>query len=781
MSNNSNQANETLVKILKIGIYLVALIPLVIFKDYISPFHFGKIVVFRSIIEIMAVFYFILVLRDRSYLPHKHPLFLAISGWVLLFGITTITSVNRYLSFWGSLERMGGFWSFFHFFVFYVILVTILKNKEDWLSLFKVTIFVGLISSLYGFCQKTDIEFCIGSGGRLRIFGTIGNAALFAGYELVVMFLSGTLLFSYWIPKSHRKYYAIGVVVMGISILMTAVRGALLGMLVGVIVFAFLYAMSQKSKYAKRVFWGFIISTVLFINFSFLFKDTNFIKNSRYLVRITDISFKSYTVQTRFWAWSAGITGWKENPKTILIGWGPENFNVPFSKYFNPKFYDGPGSETLFDRAHNMFVEILVTMGLITLLAYLFVFFVAFRLIWKFVIFVPRKIPEDDAPQDSENEKRVPGPMVGVGLFSLLVAYVVHNFFFFDTSANFVVFFTVMGFITYLTPIHSPKKEILPVADPGQAPKETKDENKNLSAGHWTMMVILLTIVSVLIYNTNVLPAKSNYTTTRAILKSWTQDFNGTLDKYTEALAYDVHGKYEIRNRFAQYVLNLTGNRKIEETEEALLKIAIEEVTKNAVETNQDYIPYLYISRLNTILGKNDRNSPHNDESIKNALIALDISPTFVRVYYELAQAYLNKGDNAKAVEYFEKAVDLNPEVGISHWYLGMTYVENGDIQKGLDSINKAIERRYKPIEEDHIRLIDVYIKVNNLQGIKESYEKLIEINPGNPQYFASLAVAYANLGEFEKAIESARQAVVVDEDFEDEARAFIESLGAIY
>ena len=49
--------------IIKYGIYLSALIPLVIFSEFISPFHFGKIVVFRSLGEILAVFYVVLLIR----------------------------------------------------------------------------------------------------------------------------------------------------------------------------------------------------------------------------------------------------------------------------------------------------------------------------------------------------------------------------------------------------------------------------------------------------------------------------------------------------------------------------------------------------------------------------------------------------------------------------------------------------------------------------------------------------------------------------------------------
>ena len=56
-------------KIIRWGIYTTALIPLVIFKEFLSPFHFGKVVIFRSIVEIMLAMFLLLIWKDRSFVP----------------------------------------------------------------------------------------------------------------------------------------------------------------------------------------------------------------------------------------------------------------------------------------------------------------------------------------------------------------------------------------------------------------------------------------------------------------------------------------------------------------------------------------------------------------------------------------------------------------------------------------------------------------------------------------------------------------------------------------
>ncbi|MBI2062883.1 MAG: tetratricopeptide repeat protein [Candidatus Yanofskybacteria bacterium] len=757
-----------LVKITKYLVYATAFVPLIIFSQFISPFHFGKVVVFRSLVEIMAVFYFILIIKDRGYFPKKHILLTIFSLFTLIFVISTFISVNPYLSFWGSLERMGGLWSFIHYLVYFIILISIFKTREDWLRLFKIVIFVGALSAFYGFGQKTNIEFFIGSGKRERIFGTIGNAALFAGYQIIILFLALSLALSSWVSTKHRGYFFTAALINTVAVLMTAVRGSILGVGVGFLLFAFLYTISSHSRTAKKILLGLVGLAVIFVGFAFAFKTSNFVKSSGYLTRLTDFSFQTLTVQTRFWAWRAGLTGWVETPKTILFGWGPENFNVPFSKHFNPKFFRGIGSETLFDRAHNQFVEILVTMGALAFLLYIALFAVAMRLLWKRVV---------------QNGKE---RAIGVGLISLITAYIIHNSFIFDTSANFIIFFTVLGFIAWLTPHLSAAgnmglREAQPQKGAGQAPITSYQlpvTSYKLTVGQQTLLFLLLIGAAVLIYRTNITQSKANYTTTRAIVRSWSGDFDGALAKYKEALAYDIPGKYEYRHRFAQWLLEYANGKKRGEKEEAALTYAIQQVQKNADESNQDYLPYLYISRAYIILGKDDLKSPYNDEALKNSMKALEISPSFVRAYYEVAQAFLNKKDYSNAIKYFEQAVKLNPDVGLSHWYLGAILIETGDIEGGLKAVSRATELGYMLSESDTLRLINLYIKTGDLNKITFLFERLISIKPNNPQYRASLAAGYAKIGKIDEAVEQARAAAQLDKTFESEARSFVRSLG---
>ena len=89
-----------------------------------------------------------------------------------------------------------------------------------------------------------------------------------------------------------------------------------------------------------------------------------------------------------------------------------------------------------------------------------------------------------------------------------------------------------------------------------------------------------------------------------------------------------------------------------------------------------------------------------------------------------------------------------------------------------------AIKNRYKPSEQDYLKLINIYLNNKDFTRIADVYEKVIVLNPKNPQYYASLATAYVNLGRIDDAVAMARKAVQVDPSFEPDARAFLKSIG---
>jgi tetratricopeptide (TPR) repeat protein/O-antigen ligase len=805
----------SLAKWLRWLVYANALIPLVIFAQYMSPFHFGKVIVFRALVEAMVALYLLLLWRDRSYLPKSHPITWAFLAFTLAFTLTTITSVAPLQSFWGTLERMGGLFTFWHYFIFYMIAISVLRTKKDWQILLDLMVSVGLVSALYGFLQKTGWAVILGAGGRERIFGTIGNPALFAGYQILIAFLAATLITTRTIgpragvPRASmirgaqligfglsaalviglvsssavwlsglwvvplgvvsygvylfiaesmgggRMFYLVTAALTVLAAASTAVRGSLVAIVVGAIVFLLLSAVVRRSRSAKMALLGSITVVAVFVFLGLLLRQTPLIQHSPYLKRVTDFSSQTFTVQTRLWAWSAGFKGWSESAKTILLGWGPENFNIPFSKYFNPKFFTGPGAETFFDRAHNMFVEILVTTGLVGELTYLAIFVTLFATL---IAFMKR-----------QGDER----LLGIGLASLTVAYIIHNCFIFDTSANFLTFFMILAFVTHVAQRGLNDDRVEPTA---VRPAVWTISQKTVAG-------ILSAAVVVALYTISLKPALANYASTRAIVNGWQGDFQDAVGTYRKAIDAHTPGRYEFRQRFAQYLLEVNGSAdvsKIPNFNDLVLQ-AVKDQQDSIAESPMDYLPYLYISRLYTVIGHNNPKSPYNQKALEYATKALEISPTFVRTYYEIAQAYLNIKDYNKAFEWFDKASKLNPDVGITYWYLGMVDYQRGDSRGALAYVQKAMDHGYTLTEEDAQKLVVIYLNLGDIKSIVTLYERLVRDFPDKGKYWAPLAAAYAQAGRVQDAIAAARKAISLnqgDAQFVQQANAFLRQLG---
>lgn len=65
----------------------------------------------------------------------------------------------------------------------------------------------------------------------------------------------------------------------------------------------------------------------------------------------------------RIVVWEGGLEAFKERP---YFGWGPENFNSAFERHFDNRLFQNEYiGEIWFDRAHNIFIDTLVTVGIV--------------------------------------------------------------------------------------------------------------------------------------------------------------------------------------------------------------------------------------------------------------------------------------------------------------------------------------------------------------------------------------------------------------------------------
>lgn len=103
--------------------------------------------------------------------------------------------------------------------------------------------------------------------------------------------------------------------------------------------------------------WTGVLVVIVFGMIALLFTPGSFVQDK----------FVETTTAARFVIWDIGIEAFKDRP---LLGWGPENFRLGFEQNFNNRLHlEGRITEVWMDRAHNVFVGTLVSVGIIGFLA----------------------------------------------------------------------------------------------------------------------------------------------------------------------------------------------------------------------------------------------------------------------------------------------------------------------------------------------------------------------------------------------------------------------------
>ncbi|MBU2564032.1 O-antigen ligase family protein [Patescibacteria group bacterium] len=747
--------SENLNKILRWGVYVSLFLPLVVFSQHLSPFHFGKMILFRSLVELMAVFYILLIIIDKRYRPKWNLILISFTAYTGLYIFTGLIGVNFFSSMWGSIERMGGIFSFIHFWVYFVILISIIRIKLDWNKILKITTFVGFLSILFAYGQRLRLgSFFVGWQHGERVIGTIGNPALFAGYLLFILYLALWFLLKKQTDIREKGFYSI-VLILGIPVLlMTAVRGAILSFFITIILLALFFVFASKNKKLKISLIIAILIFVLFFTFAFIGKNSTWVKNISWLDRITSLSLDSDTLQTRIWSWTSAIEGWKERP---IFGWGPENFSVLHMKHFDARHFTHVGSETIWDRAHNVPLNALSTMGAVGLLSYLSIF------VSMFIVLIKKF-----------KSKRI--GKITFGVFSaMIIAYFIQNLFIFDTFVNYFLFFMVLAYVYYLK---TNNKKIEPL-------REKKYPSTFL-------IVILLILAVILIFQTNIRSSQANFSTTRAILAGRAGNAQKAVDKYQEALNCKrenneficnpvPEGAYEIRHKLATFAIQLaeTMKQKQGDFDPSLLYFSIKIVSKNIERFPLDTVPYLYVGRMYILLIEKDGQEAAN-QALASINKALELNKRNPRIWYELGQAQMSIKEYEESYNSFKTAAELNPEVSLSWWFTAVSASAADKNEEALEALNKALELGWKDFETNTtelLRMVKIFEKAQRYDMVARLYELGVQQEPESAQMYASLAAAYAHMGQFDKARQAADKAVQIDPNFKEEYDKFINSL----
>jgi len=700
------------------------------------PFITGKGFYFRILVEVAFASWIILAFLDAKYRPKMNALTVGVTVFALVALVADLLGVNPLRSIWSNYERMEGWLTIVHVWAFFIVLTSLFGSFSDkdgearkyWYRWLHTSLFVSLIVAGYGLGQLFGL-FDIHQGSS-RIDASLGNAIYMAVYMLFHSFLSAYFFFvekAKGISASKVKLWLYGLYTLLTAFLLfeTGTRGTILGLLGGVMIALFLYAILAKNE-TKKSRWiaGSIIGLIIIVGIVFwLNRDSQFVKDNEVLNRLASISLNETKTQARGYVWPMALTGWTQRP---ILGWGQENFNYVFNANYNPLMWR---HEQWFDRAHNIYLDWLINAGIVGLLAYLALYVFALRKIWKSDL--------------SITERSL--------LTGLIVGYAIHNIFVFDNLASYFLFFATLGFIS------SFKLQ-------GRTLELRSGREFNTEIIQYIVAPISLVVLVFCIYFFNMRAMSANTQLIAALQSCGGPTPDVTL--FEKVLTKNVTmANQEIREHYLTCASNIIKNEQTPNNmKEIFFQLAKKSIDDQIAFAPKDARMYVLGGVFMNEVGMADQAQAYLEK-------AHILSPHKQSVAATLGISYVNGGKIKEGLELFKQTYESDP----THEQMAQTYAL-GLVLDGKEGEMKTIFKDRPEIVES-IQIAQAYMQLKQYDKAITLIKKLITKDPKNVQMRITLAQAQFTAGMKSAAAETLKGIVKEYPEYEAQLGSTIKEL----
>src|SRR3989338_4581443 len=450
--------------------------------------------------------------------------------------------------------------------------------------------------------------------------------------------------------------------------------------------------LSKSTVKVSRVWYGLMVVAGLFGVISFYLAYTGALPSVLYekLPLLSRIKGISLTDNSRIMTWQAGLGGVLKRP---ILGYGPENYSVPFNQFYNVKLTDVSsfGGSLNFDKAHNQFLEYLVTLGVLGFAAYIYFIFQSLRVLW--------------AKRQS---------LISIVLFVSVIAYCVVIAFTFDTPVGYLLLMSLFSIITLETPHTFPKTK-----------------KRTWLPSSTTVAVISSVSGIVLLFIVGYLNVKTAFASRYAAIgSSETETPNvpkeAIFSYFYKSLEYQPIYAHEISRYLGMHYLD-----KIYEYDPALKTNLV--YVANVLEpgSKNDWHKLTMLGRVYGILCKGQ--GELCDTAFDYIAKAKVLAPARFQVYIEEFVIYNQLGDFKRARESYEKAVSLDYPFAWQKrdFYLDIGYMYSmaGDLEQSFFYYNFLIER--DPTNLEAIESAALVLKrKGDTEKAKEYALKMLEVAP---------------------------------------------------
>jgi len=759
---------QSLNKILDILIefcYLAAIfftpIYLAVFLNNNNVFELNKIVLFKILTLLLLLFSLLKLALPNIKYQIRH-----LISWFFLYKylfipflfllsliITTIFSQNIEISFYGLHSRYQGLYSYFFYFLFFLLLLVNIKTIREIKRMIITAVISSFFVSLYGLVQMAGFDFMDWTEPTFitgRATSTLGQPNFLASYLLLVIPLS-----VYLIIKTNkfliRFFWIITFLFQILCLFFTYSRGGWVGLVLGTILTGLIYLWIIKKnvlfflKNKKYIKFILLFASLLVICMVCLLSRSDFFRH-----RIkSSFDFKSGSVAVRINFWQAGWQAFKKNP---ILGYGLETQGEVFVEYYKKDWAVYGNVNVYPNRAHNLFFDILLSSGLVGLIAYLALLYLFYRLIL-------------------ENIKNRQNKGLSVVIFLAVTSYLISLLFNFSIVITNIYFWLFLAIIILINNNFSSRYDNL-------ENKEIKKPDKSIKL----IIAILIIFLSLLILRQinkeiKYIIADHYYSEFKESLVR--NEFFNTLEMYNYIDKLNIHSNYykkEMAVGLAEKFNDILF-QDFKKQIEKILRSELEDIKIN------NYGNMFAKAKIYTALA-NDKQNDYFSLAEENFKKLINLSPEMPRNYYELAKVYIREKRFDRAEEYFSKALKMLPD--INNLYINGQHLRSIEYEKYL--IYKEIAdlyftaENYKKAEEYfwlafynnmpditmYKRIANTYYKQGDLDKAIWYNKKGMMMNPDDYIWPFVIALLYEEEGDNNKARKYADKALELNSDDED-------------
>lgn len=662
-------------KVLEKSFFLLFfLTPLIFTTINHELFEFNKMVFVYLVAVVILTFWIIKMIIQKKIIFQKTFLFWPLMVFLLSQIITTITSIDPHISFWGYYTRQnGGLLSITAYILLYFALVSNLNSPKININLLKASLAALIVVSIYGLLQRLGIDdrFWV-QDVSARIFSSLGQPNWLAAWISSLIFLIPAFFTQ---KKSKGRFFFIFVFLVAfLALIFTRSRSGFLAF--GLVYFFILFLSILirpifKSSYQKVLvlFGGFsFILTVLFLSpfeqINRHFKGFSLISPQSLPQWETADSatpdLGSATADIRKVVWQGAIQVFKNHP---FLGTGPETFAHSYY-WHQPKDHNLLSEwDFLYNKAHNEYLNYLANTGLVGFGAY-------FILIIATLVFLFASIKKD------------PKNFFLLGLFAGYLTILITNFFGFSVVAVNLLFFLIPALV--FTSNNQIKSSFLTSANP--------------LSGQQKFALIIIILVGL-----NLILALSRYWLADyhlargekelqqgSLLQSYlhyrkAKQLNPKEPLYSNKLAFiSAHLAVVFsQNQNNQEAENFTNKAKI------LAKKTIDLSPYQVGFYRQQSQTYFLLSRINP---------QYLVDSYQLLLAAHKLAPMNPKITYNLAVLAHQQTNLDQGIAWLKTSINLKPDYQDAYYWIARFYQENNQV----DEAREALVFLLKYLNPDH-------------------------------------------------------------------------------